>query len=545
MNPNIRLSTRLLLIVISVLCLTVLIFAYPPLTGQLKASQLAQPTPVPTITIDDSSPNDDFLDPITPSNLNKVRLVSLTDLGNLQNLSNEIQDIFLSPDGRYFTARGFRDQSSTLTIREVTTNNIIHQFSDPDLKYLVLQFSPDGKYLAVGNMKIDFQQDDTVDIWDIAAEKKVFSSPIRVLQSLTFSSDGRLIAAVGCNDKRFGGGCYGGAALVWDIANRKKLLELKDSDLPEGRIKLMRSVAFSPDGQMIATGSCNLKINSNVHKKETCRRGEISLWRVANGEKLNSLLGSGDVVTSLMFSPDGKQLASGSCYHKADDKSPECKSGEITLWDVASWQPAKPLIGDKDTIDKLVFNQDSTLLAASSDAGNANIWDIAQKKVRFTKSGLIDTIGFTPNGNKFIAVSNRYISNRYITNRYIYVFGVVRSGIEVKREGVLVIGNSDLVPSTWIAPKESLPRHLIEITNTSITLNTCLYTNGSARKILRSDIVVKVTDLQTNRVTATRKFTGQAASCPPTAGANQFAPITTQPPDDKIVAQWIAGLRLH
>ena len=77
----------------------------------------------------------------------------------------------------------------------------------------------------------------------------------------------------------------------------------------------VESVAFSPDGTTLASGSSD----------ETVR-----LWDVASGAQLATLEGHTDGVESLSFSPDGTTLASGS-----SDET-------ILLWDVAEWTNSEP-----------------------------------------------------------------------------------------------------------------------------------------------------------------------------------------------------------
>ncbi|MFB3092823.1 MAG: serine/threonine protein kinase, partial [Dehalococcoidia bacterium] len=81
----------------------------------------------------------------------------------------------------------------------------------------------------------------------------------------------------------------------------------------EGHTSVVRSVAFSPDGARLASGSGD---------------GTIRLWSVETGQVLTTLKGHTAPVTSVVFSPDGTRLASGS-----GDQT-------IRLWDleVTSWQ---------------------------------------------------------------------------------------------------------------------------------------------------------------------------------------------------------------
>jgi WD40 repeat protein len=92
------------------------------------------------------------------------------------------------------------------------------------------------------------------------------------------------------------------------------------------------SVVFSPDGKTLASGS-----SRNLFGRYYAN---IILWDVETRQPLGEpLVGYSESVISVAFSPDGKTLASGS-----DDKT-------VRLWDVATRQPlGEPLVGHSEFV---------------------------------------------------------------------------------------------------------------------------------------------------------------------------------------------------
>ncbi len=110
----------------------------------------------------------------------------------------------------------------------------------------------------------------------------------------------------------------------------------------QGRIT---ALAFSPDGELIASGSADQT---------------IKLWK-ADGTLVQTLTGHQAAVTCLAFSSDGQMFASGS-----GDKT-------VRLWKTDG-TAFKALTGHKSSISVLAFNQDGSLLASGSEDKTVRLW---------------------------------------------------------------------------------------------------------------------------------------------------------------------------
>src|SRR5262249_3251554 len=154
----------------------------------------------------------------------------------------------------------------------------------PDIVFTVT-VSPDGRMAVAGG------RGGLVTAWDLASGKRFYEikGKPRVLFSLALSPDGRLLASARRHAKA-PGGHQAGALQVWDLATGMEIRELKDGT------DTVTSVAFSPDGKLLASG--------NVDRK-------VRLWDAATGQLVAQMQGHEKLVRAVAFSPDGRLLATG------------------------------------------------------------------------------------------------------------------------------------------------------------------------------------------------------------------------------------------
>jgi WD40 repeat protein len=114
----------------------------------------------------------------------------------------------------------------------------------------------------------------------------------------------------------------------------------------------------------------------------------IGLYNVKTHEELQTFKCHSERVVSMVFSPDGRGLASGS------------EDGIVQLWDMATGEGSQ-IVSHCDEISDIAFSPDSQMVAAGSDDGVVILWDdikSTMRKCQRASVSMVCSLGFSSNG---------------------------------------------------------------------------------------------------------------------------------------------------
>ncbi|KAG9231601.1 putative WD-repeat protein [Amylocarpus encephaloides] len=187
-----------------------------------------------------------------------------------------------------------------------------------------------------------------------------------LVSSVAFSPDGKQVVS-GSDDR---------TVQLWDTATGAALQTF------EGHSNWVTSVAFSPDGKQVVSGS---------------RDKTVRVWDAVTGVVLQRFKGHRDWVTSVAFSPDGKQVVSGS-----GDKT-------VRLWDAARGVALQTPEGHSGSVTSVAFSPDGKQVVSGSSDKTVRLWDAATGAALQTlegHSGSVNSVAFSPDGKQVVSGSN-------------------------------------------------------------------------------------------------------------------------------------------
>jgi WD40 repeat protein len=318
------------------------------------------------------------------------------------------RSVAYSPDGRTL-AVGCRDK--TVRLLEPNTGKLRTSFTLTEGDTIQLAFSPDGRALVgVGEGKL-------VQPWEVATGRagrplnwsdrvSGQKDPLMFVTAVSFSPDGETIAlaAFGLSFAAAGVGAKPPREFNVIRLFNVRTCEMLWEHTATGGSTI--SVAFSPDGQMLA-----------------CANGGAMLLDARTGLLKKTLKPAAGYVLAVAFSPDGRMLAgAGSDLVPAGGFGGH---GRVTLWDVSTEMIVRTLEGPSGRAQTVAFSPDGRLLAAGGTGAKKKtgaradseviLWDTATWASNWSAEGgseAVVSLAFSREGRSLVFCDDEYVFRR-------------------------------------------------------------------------------------------------------------------------------------
>jgi WD40 repeat protein len=253
-----------------------------------------------------------------------------------------------TPDGQRVIARG---RSGELALFDAASGEQVGSAGDITIDLGYVNLDPGGTRLVTGRVGLP-----ALHIWDAgwAGKPLDLDMPARAASAPTFSPDGQLLAC----------GTMEGSIAVWDLRTSQAPRILRRHNNP------VWTVAFSPDGRQIATGS-----GPRLPLATPADDNKVRLWSLAAPREDFALEGFRAAAKSIAVSADGSRVAA-----DRDDAA-------IAIWETPPLHPAVVVPGPARGVRMLALSPDGTQLAAAGLDQSLRLWNVADGQERWSQPG--------------------------------------------------------------------------------------------------------------------------------------------------------------
>ena len=201
-------------------------------------------------------------------------------------------------------------------------------------------------------------------VWDRATGRQLGPKLAGSDQTVALSADKRLAATE-----------QGASIFLHDLERTQQDRLIGEKAANRSGIFSAPSLAFSPNGKWIAIGdNWNPRMQSGEIQGPSERRPLVRVFEVDTGRPVASLSGSVGSIVSLAFSPDGRMLAVGD-----EDNLGETigTGGGVVLWDTATWKKLGVVAVDGQfQVGHIAFSPDGKTMATTGYSSELKIWKV-------------------------------------------------------------------------------------------------------------------------------------------------------------------------
>lgn len=250
-----------------------------------------------------------------------------------------VSSLAFGPDGNSLVSGSI---ASSAILWSVTEKRELWTLTGHDAGVSAVAFNSDGRTIATASL------DTTVRLWDWTRDERLGTNlyqPGAPSTSMAIAGDARRVAASDA----------AGVVGLWEPTSGGKWSQ--KHTLASRRTRI-RSLAYAPDGNSLASGG---------------EDGTIMLTEAESGQ-IRPLPSLEVPIAAMAFSPDGKKLAAGACARFERDI---CRAGRVVLFDVPSGKVERDVQGHGAEVAGLVFSPNGRTLASAGLDNNVLLWDLA------------------------------------------------------------------------------------------------------------------------------------------------------------------------
>ncbi len=305
-----------------------------------------------------------------------------TDTWNLAGqltLAGRVQVLKFSPDGRQLAGLSFPGEVTVWESDRWTVVRRIPGVRPGGTHMGALDFSPDSKALVAGDAERHLR---VFDLTSGNVDVNIPEAHSEALTSVAWSPNGSIIAS--------GSGFSGGPIRLWEASSGTCV------GLLEGHTSWICELVFSRDGRWLYSSSADQT---------------IQIWDVEQRRHLATLRGSSDEVYGLALSPDGTTLASAgkdgivafwSALPRLEEEQPKLiplggfarsafapdshvlavpRKGTVSLFDLEAFREIAQLPALGADVGGVAYSPDGTLLVSGSQGGRTRVWSCTERRL--------------------------------------------------------------------------------------------------------------------------------------------------------------------